>query len=59
MLMLHKKLTAIVFLLLTLATITFNGTIKGLLTKTVTLSVSSSITGISSFSFDIAITGSG
>jgi len=37
MLMSRKKLTAIIFLLLTLAMITFNGTIKGLLTKTVAL----------------------
>jgi hypothetical protein len=37
MMVMRKRLTAIIFLLLTLAMITFNGTIKGLLTKTVTL----------------------
>lgn len=33
----HKKLTAMIFILLTSAVITFNGTIQGLLTKAVTL----------------------
>jgi len=42
----HKKLTAIIFLLLTLGMITFNGTIKGLLTKTVTLPSQGTVKGI-------------
>jgi len=33
----HKKFTAIIFLLVVLGMITFNGTIKGLLTKTLAL----------------------
>jgi len=42
----HKKLTAIIFLLLTLGMITFNGTIKGLLTKTLTLPSQGTVKGI-------------